>query len=130
MLDALKKVIEIGFPMTDILFADRSAQGLGHIYRAGCEKQVFFQNQVMLQQHHNPLVTMSVCPCCIPVREPRRDIERAQIEFESAAPKEGCCHVVLKLDACSNKFEGPDPANGCGSSVLRVPFISTFAIMS
>ena len=53
MLDACKKVVKISFPMADILFANRGTQGLGHIHRAGGEKQMFVQIQVTLQRRSN-----------------------------------------------------------------------------
>ncbi len=62
MLNTCKKGIKISFPMADILFANRGMQGLGHIHRAGGEKQMFIQIQAMLQRRCNPLVATPVRP--------------------------------------------------------------------
>lgn len=91
------------FPMTDILFADRSAQGLGHIYRAGCEKQVFFQNQVVLQRLRNPWSPCRFAHDASP-REKRVGTSRGHKSSSKAQPKRGCCHVVRKLDACGKNI--------------------------
>ena len=73
MLNTCKQGIKICLTMADILFANRGTQGLGHIHRAGGEKQVFVQIQVMPQRRCNPLVPAPVCLLCAPEREPRRD---------------------------------------------------------